>query len=303
MPPASVGLDPDFMRKLERLTVVARRIFPGQLKGEKRSPRRGTSVEFADFRTYAPGDDFRRVDWNVYARLERLFLKMFHEEEDLHLYLLLDVSESMRFGEPETKLDAGRKLAAALGYVGLASLDRVGAATFSNRVLGQFRLVRGRRHASRLFQFLNRAGDRDARTGDTPATDLPEALREFAIRTRHRGVVVVISDFLDPHGYQAAIQALLSCHFDVNAIQVLTPDEVRPAIAGDLRLVDSETGETREVTVTGALLSAYRARVEKYCDELKQFCIQRGAGYGRLLTTDSVEEFVLRYLRRGGMVA
>ncbi|MBM3472736.1 MAG: DUF58 domain-containing protein [Armatimonadetes bacterium] len=315
MPPASVGLDPDFLRSLERLTMVARRIFPGQLKGEKRSPRHGSSVEFADFRTYAPGDDFRHVDWNVYARLERLFLKMFHEEEDLHLYLLLDVSESMRFGEPETKLDAGRKLAAALGYIGLSSLDRVAAGTFSDRLLDRFRLVRGRRHAGRLFRFLSEAGQGawgtrsqfgEAELGHVPqahGTDLAEALRNFAVRTRNRGVVVVISDFLDRQGYQSAIQALVSCHFDVNAIQVLTPEEVKPDLAGDLRLVDAETGDTREITVTGALLNAYRARVEAYCDELRRFCVRRGAGYARLLTTDSIEQFVLQLLRRSGVVA
>jgi uncharacterized protein (DUF58 family) len=302
MPPATVGLDADFMRKLERLTVLARRIFPGQLKGEKRSPHYGSSVEFADFRTYTPGDDFRRVDWNAYARLERLFLKMFHEEEDLHLYLLLDVSESMRFGEPTSKLDAGRKLAAAIGYIGLSSLDRVGAATFADRMLEQFRLVRGRRYARRLFDFLGAAGTSQPPGGEGRGTNLTDALREFAIRTRNRGVVVVISDFLDRQGYQSAIQALVSCHFDVNAIQVLTPEEVKPDLAGDLRLVDAETAETREITVTGALLSAYRARIEAYCDELKQFCVRRGAGYGRLLTSDSVEEFVLRHLRRGAMV-
>jgi uncharacterized protein (DUF58 family) len=297
----AAGLDAEFMRKLERLTVVARRMFPGQLKGEKRSPRHGSSVEFADFRTYAPGDDFRRVDWNAYARLERLFLKMFHEEEDLHLYLLLDVSESMRFGEPSTKLEVGRRLAAALGYIGLASLDRVAAATFTDRLLGRFRLVRGRRHAHRLFGFLDRAGEPPGEEG-VGDTNLAEALREFAVRTRQRGVVVLISDCLDPNGYEAAIQTLVSCQFDVNVVQVLTPEEVAPDLAGDLRLVDAETGETREITVTGALLSAYRGRVEAYCRELRQFCVRRGAGYARLLTSDSLEEFVLQQLRGGGMV-
>ncbi len=302
MPNAAVALDADFMRRLERLTVVARKVFPGQLKGEKRSPRHGSSVEFADFRTYTPGDDFRYVDWNVYGRLDRLFLKMFREEEDLHLYLLLDVSQSMRFGEPRTKLDAARRLAAALGYIGLASLDRVAAAAFSDRIMERFRLTRGRRHAPRLFRFLTEAGELDADDASPVPTDLPQALRQFAIQTRNPGVVVIISDFLDPHGYREAITALLACHFDVNAIQVLSSEEVSPEVAGDLRLVDSETQETREITVSGALLSAYRRRAAEYCEELKQFCVSRGAGYGRLLTSDSIEEFVLTYLRRGGLL-
>ncbi|MBM3502223.1 MAG: DUF58 domain-containing protein, partial [Armatimonadetes bacterium] len=259
MPPGRGGLEPDFLRKLERLTMLTRRIFPGRLKGEKRSPHHGSSVEFADFRTYTPGDDFRRVDWNAYARLERLFLKMFHEEEELHLYLLLDVSDSMRFGEPETKLQVAAKLASALGYIGLSSLDRVAAATFTDRLQGRLRLVRGRRHAGRLFDFLGRAGSA-GEGGEARGTDLTEALREFAIRTPNRGVAVILSDFLDRDGYERAIQTLVSCHFDVNAVQVLTPEEVAPDLAGDLRLVDAETGDRREITVTGALLSAYRAR-------------------------------------------
>jgi len=303
MAESSVVLDAEFMRKLERLTVVARKVFPGQLKGEKRSPRHGSSVEFADFRTYTAGDDFRYVDWNVYARLDRLFLKMFREEEDLHLYLLLDVSRSMRFGEPQTKLDAARKLAAAIGYIGLASLDRVAAATFADRITARFRLTRGRRHAPRLFRFLSEAGEETTGEAAPAATDLSQSLREFAIRTRNPGVVVVVSDFLDPHGYREAITALLACHFDVNAIQVLSPDELSPELAGDLRLVDSETDEMREITVSGALLSDYRRRAEEYCQELKQFCVSRGAGYGRLLTSDPVEEFILTYLRRGGPLA
>ncbi len=302
MPEASAPFDPGFLRKLERLTIVARRIFPGQLKGEKRSPKRGSSVEFADFRSYTPGDDLRGVDWNVYARLDKLFLKMFREEEDLHLYLLLDVSASMRFGQPQTKLDAGRQLAGALGYVGLASLNRVSAAALSDRLVARFRLARGRRHAPRFFQFLAQAGT-DGPEYATGPTNLPAAAREFAVHTRNPGVVVLISDFLDPHGYREAIIALLACHFDVNAIQVLAREEVAPELAGDLRLVDCETQDVREVTVSGALLSAYKRRLEEYCSELRHFCVGRNAGYARLIAGDRIDEFVLKYLRRGGMVA
>jgi len=302
MPEAAVPFDANFLRKLERLTIVARRILPGQLKGEKRSPKHGSSVEFADFRTYTPGDDFRYVDWNAYARLDKLFLKMFREEEDLHLHLLLDVSASMRFGQPQTKLEAGQQLAAALGYVGLASLNRISAAAFSDHLVARFRLARGRRHAPRFFQFLTQAGGDGSETA-ARQTNLPAAAREFAVRTRNPGVVVLISDFLDPHGYQEAIAALLACHFDVNAIQVLAREEVSPELAGDLRLVDSETQEAREITVSGALLSAYKRRAEAYCSELRQFCVSRNTGYARLIAGDPIDEFVLKYLRRGGMVA
>jgi uncharacterized protein (DUF58 family) len=299
MPEAPAPFDADFMRKLERLTIVARRIFPGQLKGEKRSPKHGSSVEFADFRTYAPGDDFRYVDWNVYARLDKLFLKMFREEEDLHVYLLLDVSSSMRFGHPQTKLEASRRVAAALGYIALASLNRVSATAFADRLRGHFRLARGRRHAPRLFEFLSAAGNNGEQAA---ATNLVGALREFAVRTHNPGVVALISDFLDPGGYREAITALLGCHFDVNAIQVLAPEEVAPELAGDLRLVDSETQDTREITVSGALLARYRQNVDQFTTDLRRFCIGRNVGYARLIAGDPVDEFVLRYLRRGGLV-
>ncbi len=300
MPETAIGLDPDFIRKLERLSVVPRKLFPGMLKGEKPSPRHGSSVEFADFRTYAPGDDFRHVDWNAYGRLERLFLKMFREEEDLHLYLLFDVSESMRYGEP-TKLDVARQLAAALGYIGLSSLDRVAVAAFADRLVRRLRPTRGVKHVPRLMRFLTDAGEPGAGDQAMP-THLGDALREFAIRTINPGVVVVISDFLDPEGYEVALTSMLGCSFDVCCVQVLSPEEVAPEIAGDLRLVDAETGDMREITVTRALLASYRERMDKYCEDLKQFCVSRGIGYSRLLTDEPVEEFVLRKLRRTGMV-
>jgi len=300
-----IGLDAGFLKKLERLTLVARKPFIGQLKGDKPSPKHGSSVEFADFRSYTPGDDFRHVDWNAYGRLDRLFLKMFREEEDLHLYLLVDVSESMRFGEPDTKLDVARRLAAALGYLGLTSLDRVAAAAFTNRLVSRLRLTRGRKYVPRLFRFLAEAGEPDDSEGEREVspTHLANSLKEFAIRTYNPGICVVISDFLDPGGYREAITALLGLNFDLNIVQVLTPEELKPDLAGDLRLVDSETGEQREITISRGVLSRYEERAEGYCEELKQFCVGRGCGYSRVLTTDSLEDFVLRRLRRAGTVA
>jgi hypothetical protein len=197
-PAAEPLLAPDFLRRLERLRLATRRLFPGRMRGERRSTRRGASVEFADFRNYAQGDDLRYLDWNVYARLERLFIKLFVEEEDLHVYLLVDGSESMTFGSP-AKFDYARRAAAALGYIALHSLDRVGFAVLGPRVRAIKAPARGRGAALDCFGWLQ---EQAAEGG----TNLAASLREFALRTRRRGVAVLISDFLDP-GYADGLRA------------------------------------------------------------------------------------------------
>jgi len=286
--------DPDFMRKLERLTLVARKAFPGVMKGEKRSPKRGSSVEFADFREYTPGDDFRYVDWNVYGRLDKLFLKMFVEEEDLHFYVLLDASESMTFGEPR-KIDYARRIAAALGYIALTNLDRVAMYSFSRSLDRPFRMSRGRQSAGRLFAYLEgiEAGGQ---------TSLNAALGRFAAQTRRPGIVAVISDFLDPAGYEAGLTALIGRNYEVNVIHVLDEQELHPELAGDLRLLDAETGETREVTISGSLMSRYERNLEAFCSGLQGYCAARAIGYVRTSTAFPFEELVLYYLRRGKLL-
>jgi len=293
-PTSKILLEPEFLRKLEQLSIVSKRAFSGQLKGEKRSTKRGTSIEFADYRDYSHGDDLRRVDWNTYARLDRLFLKLFMEEEDLHVYLLLDASRSMDFGSP-TKLEYARRVAAALGYVGLANYDRVGAAVFGDRLRARLAPVRGRAQSFLFFDFLQQA------RADGP-TSFARSLREYALRTRRPGVAIVISDFFNSD-YEDGLKSLLGRRFQLTLIHVLDDAELHPDVLGDLKLVDSETGEEREISVSPALLREYQAAVDRFCGGLQGFCRRYGLDYIRTTTSTPFEDLVLKYLRRVGLVA
>jgi uncharacterized protein (DUF58 family) len=287
-------LEPDFLRKLEQLSIVSKRAFSGQLKGEKRSTKRGTSIEFADYRDYSHGDDLRRIDWNTYARLDRLFLKLFMEEEDLHVYLLLDASRSMDFGSPK-KLDYGRRVAAALGYVGLSNYDRVGAAIFGARLQGRLAPVRGRGQSFSLFDFLQKAEPEGE-------TSFARSLKEYALKTRRPGVAVVISDFFNSD-YEEGLKSLLARRFQITLVHVMDDAELRPDLLGDLKLVDSETGEEREISVSPGLLREYQASVDRFCGGLHGFCSRYGMDYIRTTTSAPFEDLVLKYLRRTGLVA
>jgi uncharacterized protein (DUF58 family) len=287
-------LEPGFLRKLEQLSIVSKRAFSGQLKGEKRSTKRGTSIEFADYRDYSHGDDLRRVDWNTFARLDRLFLKLFVEEEDLHVYLLLDASRSMDFGTP-TKLDYARRVAAALGYVGLSSYDRVGAAVFGERLRSRLAPVRGRAQSFALFDFLQKAQPEGQ-------TSFARSMREYALRTRRPGVAVVISDFFNSD-YEEGLKSLLSRRFQITLVHVMDDTELHPDLLGDLKLVDSETGEEREISISPSLLREYQAAVDRFCGGLQSFCRRYGLDYIRTTTSTPFEDLILRYLRRTGLVA
>jgi uncharacterized protein (DUF58 family) len=287
-------LEPEFLRKLEQLAIVSKRAFSGQLKGEKRSTKRGTSIEFADYRDYSHGDDLRRIDWNTYARLDRLFLKLFMEEEDLHVYLLLDASRSMDFGRPK-KLDYARRVAAALGYIGLTNYDRVGAAIFSERLRGRLAPVRGRAQSFSLFDFLQQAQP-------DGQTSFARSLREYALRTRRPGVAIVISDFFN-NDYEEGLKSLLARRFQITLVQVMDDTELHPDLLGDLKLVDSETGEEREISVSPGLLRDYQAAVDRFCGDLQGFCRHYGLDYIRTSTSTPFEDLVLKYLRRVGLVA
>lgn len=294
MPAATSSLlEPEFLRKLEQLSIVSKKVFSGQLKGDRRSARRGTSVEFADFRNYTLGDDLRYVDWNTFARLEKLFLKLFVEEEDLHVYLLLDGSQSMAYGSP-SKFEYARRVAASLGYIGLTNLDRVGATVFAESMRDHQPPVRGRQQVFPYFSFLERA-----QPGGQ--TSLAASLKEFALRTRRPGVAILISDFFDPE-WETGLKALLHRRFQVSAIQVLDRSEVRPDLVGDLKLVDCETGEEREITISAGLLKEYQKSVDQFCGGIQDTCRRYGADYIQAITDQPFEEMILNWLRRAGMV-
>lgn len=287
--------DEVFLRKLERLSIVCRRARAGQIQGERRSPKRGQSVEFADFRPYVPGDDFRRIDWNAYARLERFFIKLFIEEEDLTVHLLVDTSRSMDWGEP-SKLRYALRATGALGYIALAGLDRVTVTGFDQELGQVFRPHRGRRQALALFDFLN-----GLRSGEEATTDLTASLRRYASSVSHVGPLLLISDMLDP-GWKEALRALVARRFEVTVLHILAPDEVAPSLEGDLRLVDAETGEPCEVTADYATLSRYRENLAFWRDELRTYCSQRSINYAFAETSTPFEELLFAVLRRRGVL-
>lgn len=287
-------LDGDFMARLDALDVLSRKILQGKLQGERRSKRRGQSVEFADHRPYVAGDDLRFIDWNIFARLEQLFLKLFLEEQDLTLHVTLDVSASMGFGDPP-KDRFSRKLAAALAYVGLVNNNRVTLSAFADGVRTRMANMRGRRYLPGIAEFLLGAEPRGP-------SDFNKACRQLASGSAAKGVLIVVSDFLLKEGFRDGLRRLIGCGSEVYAVQVLSPQELSPELTGDLKLVDVEDGDTSEITVSGAMLEYYRRGLAAYCNELKDFCARRGMSYVPANSGDSVESLVLTYLRKAGLL-
>jgi uncharacterized protein (DUF58 family) len=280
---------PEFLAQLERLSLLSRRSFRGSIKGERRSPRRGHSVEFADYRAYGHGDDLRYVDWNIYGRLERLHVKLFVDEEDLCLHLLVDASASMSFGAP-SKLDYAVRVAAALGFVGLANHERVGVGVLRERVAEGWPPTRGRAQILPMMNFLG-----DVRAAGP--TRLDDGLANYAMRAREPGLVVVVSDFLDPNGFERGVRALLERRFDVHLVHLIDPEEMNPTLGGDLRLIDSETGDVRDLTADGEALRGYRDRFRAFLERVEGFCRAQEIGYHRVTTDTTVEAFVVAQLR------
>lgn len=288
-------LTPDFIAKIEQLQLVSRKIFMGKMRGERRSRRRGESVEFADYRNYVVGDDLRHVDWNVYARLEKLFLKLFLEEEDLHVSILVDTSKSMDWGRPSKTLYA-RRVAAAISYIGLANLDRVSVYAYSGGLQYEMAGLRSRRSLPKLLAFLSQ-------TECDGASDLSKACKQFAIRHPQAGIVILLSDFFEKGGYEQGLKFLLGRRYDLYCIQMLSPEEIDPPLVGDLQLKDVEDGDLADVTVSRALLNRYKANLQAYCGGLKEFCTRRGISYLFTGTDVPFEQIVLNYFRRRGLVA
>ncbi|HSU56323.1 MAG TPA: DUF58 domain-containing protein [Candidatus Dormibacteraeota bacterium] len=303
-------LTPSLLRRLEQFQLLATRRAKSTSRGERRSRARGQSVEFADHRNYVAGDDFRYLDWNLYGRLERLFLKLYEEERELPVRIFLDASESMTFGEPR-KFDFARQVAAAIGYVALSGFDRISVIPFPNQppysevqatisptdynvelaARGGLRSVRGKKSAMQFFRNLN------VLTAGGPA-DLNASLRRGALEARHAGVAVVLSDFLDPAGYEAGLTALVGRGFQVDIVQILAPEEIAPSHFGDLRLVDSETGGMQEVTFGRYRLKAYQQTVQNYLQRLREYCQGRGINFFTVSSNTSLEELLLKQLRQ-----
>jgi uncharacterized protein (DUF58 family) len=291
---ADVLLSPELLRRLEQFQLLAARRAKSSLKGERRSRSRGQSVEFADYRNYVPGDDFRHLDWNLYGRLDRLFLRLYEEERELPVTVFLDGSESMSFGEPR-KFNLTVQIAAAVGYVALCGFDRVTVRVFPEQAQeaaarSALRAVRGKKSSLSYLKNLSALNPGGG-------ADFNAALRRGALEARHAGVAVVLSDFLDPQGYESGMTALLGRGFQISAVQVLAPDEVAPSSFGDLRLVDSETGAELEVTYGKYRLKAYRQTVENYCQRLREFCQTRGIHFFQVQSDANLDHLLLRQLR------
>ncbi|MDX1930856.1 MAG: DUF58 domain-containing protein [Pirellulaceae bacterium] len=286
-------LPPQLLARLERLELVSRKIFRGRLKGERRSRRKGQSVEFADFRNYVPGDDLRFVDWNLYARLDKLFLKLFLEEEDLHVFFLVDASPSMNFGDP-TKFFAAKQVAAALAFVGMCRGDRVrieflGTENQSSPVL------RGRSQLWRMSDFVQSIEPEQV-------CNLTDAVKRFCLRNTGRGIVVLLSDLMDKSGYEPALRLLVGQQMDVFVLHMLSPEEMDPDLKGDLKLVDCEDEDEAEISVSSALLKKYKATLAAYVDQARRFCSQRGMTYLLARSDQGADVLVGQYLLERGLV-
>ena len=286
--------DSAFLAKLEQLHLLSRKIFRGQQHAERRSRQTGSSLEFADFRNYVPGDDLRFIDWNLYTRLEKLFLKMFLEEEDLHFYALIDASTSMDFGEP-TKLQYAKQLAASLGFIGLTRADRVKIETLGSTHRRPGPVLRGRSSLWRMIEYLD---------GIQPGENVPlaEGVKNFCLRNHGKGILVLISDLMDKAGYENAFRFLVAQEMDVYVIHTLCPEELNPEIKGDLKLVDAEDNDIAEVTVSRPLLDRYKRTLASFIDGAREFCTRRGMNYVMASTETPVDKLVASYLRRRGLV-
>ena len=287
-------LDPSFLSRLERLEIVSRKILQGRTKGERLTKRRGQSAEFADFRPYVVGDDLRFLDWNLYARMDKLFLRVFLEEEDLHFYILVDNSLSMNYGSP-TKLHFAKQVAAALGYIGLCNLDRVMIEPLNTDNARPSGVMRGRKNLPRMISYLENL---DAVGG----SDLTASLKSFSMRSKGKGVVIVLSDFMDKGGYEEGLKYLLARDMDVYAVQILSAEEIEPPLVGDLKLTDIEDGDEAEITMSAPLMRRYRETLAAWRGTLAQFCAKRGIAC--MFTSNQVpfDKLVLGYLRQRGLV-
>lgn len=290
--------DEQTRRKLEQLMLTASRVRAGAIKGERRSTKRGTSIEFADYRDYTPGDDLRRLDWNIYARLERPLTKLYEDEEDLAVHLLLDASASMEYpleGEAaRRKFTYARRLLAGLAYISLVTNDRL-VITALGEHSTSFGPARGRGYSIKLLQYVN-----DLRAAGT--TDLNARLRDYALKAGRAGLAMVITDLFSPTGYIEGIHALLGKGCEVVLIHLLAPEEIEPPLAGDLRLVDIETGAPQEVSLDGGLRDLYTRRVEAWRDSIRAECVKRGVHYVPVVTSTPWEKVILYDLRRLGVV-
>jgi uncharacterized protein (DUF58 family) len=287
-------LDQDTINRLEQLSLISRKISTGRLRGERRSRRRGSSADFADYRNYVPGDDLRFLDWKIYGRLERLFIKLFLEEEDLRINILIDTSPSMRFGEPD-KLLYAKRVAAALGYICLTRMDSLTVKTFGDRLIESYGPKRGKVNSRNYFDFLSSIVPSEK-------TSLQKSFRTFSHMTGSKGMAIVISDFYDFDGYEEALRQLFARNFEILAIHVLSPEEMQPGYQGDIRLLDCEFDASTDVSMGKSIMDVYQSTMAAFCNGLKSYIVGRGGSYLLASTDSPFERLVFDVLRRRGIV-
>lgn len=287
--------DDAFLKRLEYLEIVARKTFAALNRGERRSKRLGAGLEFVDHRRYSPGDDFRNIDWNVYARLGKLLLRLYEEEEDLFVYVLVDASLSMTLAH-NAKLDHAKKIGASLAYIALANLDRASLVTFSERLTSRMMPVRGKGQIFRIFDFFDRVDPGGK-------TSFEESMKAFVHDTKRRGLVVVLSDFYAQDGYESGLNLLRYHRFEPVVIQLTDQRELEPNLRGDILLVDAETGEQKEITLTPKLLQKYRAAHAAFAGELEAYCKSHHLPFFQAPVQRPFDEVVLTLLRSGGFLA
>ncbi|MDP9173580.1 MAG: DUF58 domain-containing protein [Planctomycetota bacterium] len=287
-------LDPSFMSRLDQLDIMSRKLLAGKLKGERRSKRRGQSVEFADYRNYSIGDDLRFIDWNIYARLDKLFLKLFLEEEDLSLYILLDVSASCDYGTPN-KAQYFKQVAAALGYIGLVNYNRVHLCAMADGIVAETGALRGRKRVAHLMDFIGKLKPHGS-------SHFASACKRFALTHRQKGVCVVLSDFFVKEGFEQGLRYVAGGKYDLFCVQSLSPQEIEPDLVGDLKLKDVEDNDMAEVSITQPLIAQYKKNLNAYCLSLKEYLTRRGGTYLFSSTAIPFDTLVLNYLRQRGLL-
>lgn len=294
--PGARLLEPDLLRKLDPLSLANRRRLRADGKGDRRSLRRGSSIEFMDYRQYSPGDDLRQVDWNAFGRLGSLHVKLFEEEEVLAVHLLVDASRSMDWGS-QNKLLFARKLAGALGYVTLGGYDRVEATALGSSAGDRIGPLQGTSGIAALFRYLDRLEASQQAGGGLSA-----ALRSYAVQRRNGGMAIIISDLLSGDGCEDGIRALLQRRFEVAILHVLAPEEIAPALGGDVRLVDRETGANVDITLHQHALDLYHRRFDAWVGAIEALCRRHGVLYQRISTASPLEDVLFRDLRERGLL-
>jgi uncharacterized protein (DUF58 family) len=289
-------LEPEFLSRLEYLSLISRRVFRGQLLAQRRTKQLGGGIEFADHREYSPGDDLRYVDWQIYARHGDVLLKRFQEEEDLHVYILLDVSPSMSMGHP-SKFDYARQIAAAMGYIALADLDRVSVLAYADAVRSWQPLTRGKDQVLGVLKFLDRLESGGNRT------DLAAVARTLMHRAPRTGLVLIISDLYDQDGFRRGVDLLRHRRFEPHLIQIHTSEEGSPKLLGEIELEDIETGEERKVIITERRLQEYRERFQEFLKNIAVYCRSYGLSFTHSTTDVPFDQLILRMMRTAGVTS